>query len=112
MARRDLAPRNFDGSFLWGDEKMPIEYEWVPNLQTLAVADDGREFLNLINGALEWLEEQPWWNKVGLQTEILNRRQCRELWQWLGRTDKVPKSLRIFVNRKDMERIWPGIMDE
>jgi hypothetical protein len=84
------------------------EYEWVPSLQTLAVADDGRKFLNLINAALEWLDEQPWWSFQG----TLNRQQCRELWQWLGRTDKVPKSLRIFINRQDLERLYPGITDK
>jgi hypothetical protein len=85
-----------------------IDYEWVPNLRTMAIAEDGREFPNLFNAAMDWMEEKA--PGVLLNGE-LNRRQCRELWQWLGRTDKVPKRLQIFINSEDLKRIYPGIMD-
>ena len=80
-----------------------IEYEWIPNLRTMLVADDGREFENLFNVALELFDEKKW----SLDIDSLNRRQCRELWEWLGRTDKVPKRLKIFVNTEDLDRLFP-----
>ena len=86
-----------------------IEFTWEPNLRTLAVAEDGREFLNLINAAMEWLEEQPWWKGIMIKRDTLNRRECRALWEYMGRTDKVPKQLKIFINSEDLKRIYPGI---
>jgi hypothetical protein len=88
-----------------------IEYTWTPHLRTMAIAEDGRRFPDIINAAMEWLDEQPWWSGVFLQG-TLNRRQCRLLWDYLGRTDKVPKRLALFVNREDLERLYPGIMDD
>ena len=71
---------------------MPWKVDVIWELPTKAVADDGREFDNLINGQMDFFEAQRWHLR-----NKLNRRQCRELWQWLGRTDKVPKHLAIFV---------------
>ena len=82
-----------------------IDYSFVPKLRSKFVADDGREF-----------ELQAFWSDVFHQlsereqdnifkTSRLDRSQCRMLWQWLGRTDPVPKSLKIFVRGEDADRI-------
>ncbi len=80
-----------------------IEYfvEW--NLRTKAVADDGREFLGLLNGIVEWLDEQQSWDPT--KRNYLTRRECRDLWAWLGRTDKVPKRLTFYIWGPDVEKI-------
>lgn len=83
---------------------MKVEYEWVPNLRSKAIADDGREFDNLLNMvAFEYLDTQKNW----METGIIDCRQCRGLWKWLGRTDKPPKRLTLFVNRADIMRLFP-----
>ena len=91
------------------DSMNMTELEWVPNLRTKLVADDGREFEN-IPAWIEWFDET---ESKGDRLQIfrtkgyLNRRQCRSLWQWLGRTDRVPKRLDIYFKMEDLDRLYP-----
>ena len=83
---------------------MVIEYKWVPKQRTKFVADDGREFD--LPAAWEWFfDELPEDERMEVlqKTGIINRRQCRALWRWLGRTDRAPKSLRAYLCRADFE---------
>jgi hypothetical protein len=85
-----------------------VYYRWVPNIRTMLVADDGREFEMLW---VEWFDTLPKaQQEVIWKTSILKRRQCRQLWQYFGRTDKVPKRLSIMVNSDDMERVFPEVL--
>jgi hypothetical protein len=76
-----------------------VEYPYEPNLRNKCVADDGREFSNLLT-TLKWSK---WPGKFPFKTSRFNRQQCRSIWQWLGRTDPVPKFLDCYVCGEDMD---------
>ena len=47
------------------------------------------------------------WNKV-LMTSTIDRRLCRRLWALLGRVDKAPHQVSVFVNKDDLMRQFPA----
>lgn len=91
----------------WLDSQGEVKTEakFVPNLRAKFVADDGREFDNLLEWPY-WLKQLPraTWNQIW-QSGILNRKQCRDFWRWMGRTDPVPKRLAIYFNSEDVDRL-------
>jgi hypothetical protein len=76
-----------------------VKYSFEPSLRNKCVADDGREFPNLLTTLL-WTE---WPGKLPFKTDRFNRRQCRSIWQWLGRTDPVPKFLDCYILTADAD---------
>jgi hypothetical protein len=81
-----------------------INFNWIPNLRTKLITDDGREFDNLLNAAMQTGWELP---DSAMKTNYLNHKQCRSLWEHMGRTEKIPKRLGIVVNREDILRLFP-----
>lgn len=76
-------------------------------IKTWAVADDGREFEDLMIAALEWSQGAQWfWDRL-VKHDGLTRRQCRELWEFLGRIDKPPKRLQFYFDSEDVKRTFP-----
>lgn len=86
---------------------MPIEATIHWTVRTNCIADDGREFPNMINGAMDWLTAQPWFMDAAFSREGLSHQQCLDLWKWIGRSDPPPKQLRILVNAEDIQRLFP-----
>jgi hypothetical protein len=86
-----------------------LQVDVVPHIRIALVADDGRQF-ELPLALPEW------WNTLDdaevsriMRRSWLNRNQCSRFWKWLGRNDKVPKRLSIFLNSDDLERANPGV---
>ena len=77
-------------------------YEWMPEIRIKLVARDKREFDFPQVG--RWLAENADFSK-----NTLSGKQCKALWQWLGRTDKPPAKLWVMVNREDVMRVFPEI---
>src|SRR5262245_61799056 len=78
-----------------------VEFAFVPNMLLRFVADDGREFCDYPNFG-EWVKELPLpQQRQIVERSHLSRKQCRNLWAWLGRGDARPKSLTIYAIRHD-----------
>jgi hypothetical protein len=86
-----------------------LEYKFIPNVRTAFTTKDGLEFdLPAVWG--EWLDQLPPADQESIwQQGALNRKLCRSLWKYLGRTDPVPRLLYIFVNSEDLMRVFPEI---
>jgi hypothetical protein len=89
------------------DNRYKIEYEFVPNIRTRFVADDGREFENLGTAWALWIKDQNVSTAAMIKNSGMNKRECKHFWCWLGRTDPAPLALKIFLAREDVQRIWP-----
>src|SRR5262245_35761919 len=82
---------------------MKVEYTFRPNLRNRCVADDGRVFENMLTVLLN----TEWPGQLPIKTNRFNQRQCRSIWQWLGRTDPAPKFMDCYVFGEDVHRIFP-----
>lgn len=65
-----------------------------------------------INSKMVIIPREFWWDHDMAKDIIdrngkLNRRECRVLWEVLGRTDRVPKSLQVYVNAEDAYAMSP-----
>jgi hypothetical protein len=80
-----------------------LYYDWKPDLRVKLVTKDKREYEFPMVG--KWLAVQR--DSSFFATGTLNRRQCKALWRWLGRTDEPPPKLWIFLNREDFEKMLP-----
>ena len=83
---------------------MKREFKANPLLRSKFIASDGREFD--LPAAFEWLDGRKMWAKL-YNGDTLKAQQCRDLWAWIGRTDKPPKRLTIYVCKEDLERLLP-----
>jgi hypothetical protein len=86
--------------------KITWEVRSVPALRTVMIADDGREFSDMGQAFVEWMDatlSKDEELKV-YQTGDVTAKQCKRFWQWLGRTDKVPRELKLYYNREDFEK--------
>jgi hypothetical protein len=89
-----------------------LKYQFVPNIHTRFIADDKREFqFDMIFGL--WLDTLSSTERDAVfESSCLNRKGCRAFWTWLGRKDRVPKKLWIYVLSEDIDRmiaeITPG----
>jgi hypothetical protein len=85
---------------------MKIDYVWEPSIRVMLKSDDGREYEGLPWGM--WMcEELTEAQQMSIaKTGYMKARQCRAFWQYLGRTDKVPKRLTVLFSREDVMRIF------
>jgi len=76
------------------------KYEWMPSIRIKLLDAKQREYDFPLVG--RWLAEHH-----SLAGNTLSRKQCRELWRWLGRDDRPPHKLWIMLNRGDVMRAFP-----
>jgi len=85
-----------------------VVYEFEPTIRVLMVTDDKTEYE--FPGAFGlWAEDE-----LNSSERLrlfkrgwLNTKQCRQFWQWLGRTDKPPRRLWVYLHRKDLDGVFP-----
>ena len=82
-------------TIVWIEEGTGIVESWNPDVRTIWVAPDGREFDDLLPPTIF--------------KELVNRPSfmgvihgCKELWAALERTDEPPESLELRVDEKDL----------
>ena len=88
-------------------------YEWQPTLPVKLVAADKREFYFPTVGT--WLADQAKRDPKVFKNSTLNRKQCKDLWRWLGRKDQPPSKLWVYISREAIDRVLhtrkPGTHD-
>lgn len=98
------------------DDRLPRSHAhalhlwWDPALPVMLHDADKNEYQFPFLGV--WLAEKIKEDDTITGRSFLNRKQCRELWRWLERTDPPPTKLWIFVNRAKFEAIFPEVKHE
>jgi hypothetical protein len=84
---------------------LKLHAEVIPCLLVKGVAPDGREYdLSSIFG--DWLGTENVDTLALCKTGGLNRAQVRAFWQWSGRRDKPPKSLKLYLRNNPDYGNW------
>lgn len=81
----------------WKEKDAVTEVKFEPKLRCKFIADDGREFTDLVAFG-EWLQTMP--KEVIrpiFESSTLDAELCRNFWQYIGRTDTVPRQLTVYV---------------
>jgi hypothetical protein len=85
------------------DRRIPLSYEWQPKLPTMLRAADKTEYRFPTFGL--WLADHAKDCDSIMRTGTLGRNHCKSLWRWLGRTDRPPKKLWVFVDKAKLEEL-------
>jgi hypothetical protein len=84
-----------------------FRFPWTPKIRTRLIASDRRQWLDLPFG--DWLAEDC--NEADrhqiMTSDCLTKQQCRAFWDYMGRTDKPPKRLWIYLWRADVDELFP-----
>ena len=100
--------------FEWAHSQGQVKVEAVavPNLRMKWQADDGRVWADDIEDKPSCAAFREWvlTRSKKEQSRImdnsgLDARQCYRLWRYLGRTDRVPRSLTVFIWQDDVLRL-------
>ena len=92
-----------------------IHAEFVPNLRVSIVTDNGRRIEGPWIGPtmVEWADQMgiDLLSPESLKREWLTKKQTRSFWEYVGRTDRVPRHIKFEFYAEDVKRIWPAKSD-